>query len=81
MTEHMLCCRGPHQTCLGCRGTGMILEFKMGRLGLDRKVISLPQGSRCSHCAGRGFFCRSGIDCPGDTDCVPEVIAHLDPPV
>ena len=59
----------------------MILEFKMSYMGVDPKIDSLPLGAVCSHCKGEGYFCRSGKDCPGDTDCVPEIEADRDPPV
>ena len=53
----------------------------MSYLGVIPEAGSHPLGAACGHCKGRGYFCRSGTDCPGDTDCVPEVVAHRDPPV
>lgn len=59
----------------------MILEFKMSYMGIIPRVGSLPLGTGCGHCNARGYFCRSGEDCFGDTDCVPEIDGHHQPPV
>lgn len=83
MTKHQGCCPGPHQTCRHCQGDGRIPAYRMAVPGcMDNRIVVAVGGSSCRHCKQLGFFCRArGTDCPGDTDCVPEIDLDRCPPV
>ncbi|MFF8811826.1 hypothetical protein [Streptomyces pactum] len=62
--DHGVPCPGPHHTCRGCGGPGLVPSSAL-YITAAGAAAEMSRTSTCRACRGRGHFCKAPVPCPG----------------